>query len=127
MPFEKISKEKKEKILELADEGMNRDAIAEEVGVSRATVSRYTGKYIRKGVGVRDLTQLLDRLSDLIEILSQREEIPKSQQYCPICGGILYPHFPEEGNFIWWLCPKCGYKGESQEPEWKQLQEYKIK
>jgi len=46
--------------------------------------------------------------------------------HCLICGFTLYPSFPEEGKYILWACPKCGYRGRTEEPEWRTIQDFEI-
>lgn len=44
--------------------------------------------------------------------------------YCPVCGFALYPVF--EKNYILWACARCGFRGQSEEPEWRSAQKFTI-
>lgn len=46
--------------------------------------------------------------------------------HCSICGFALYAIFPEKGNFILWACPRCGFRGRTEEPEWRTVQDFEI-
>ena len=128
MAFERLSKDKIDSILELAQEGYTRDEIAKEVGVSRATVS----KYIRKSttqVTETGLKEVLGKLSQVVELLSERrgpEELLNQFDFCPVCQHILYLHRENEVPHL--ACYKCGWWCEVEEPTWqKQGEKYKIK
>lgn len=128
MAFERLSKDKIDSILELAQQGHARDEIAREVGVSRATVS----KYIRKSttqVTEAGLKEVLEKLSRVIELLSERrgpEDLLNQFDFCPECQHILYLH--RENGRCHLACYKCGWWSEIEEPTWKKQEgRYQIK
>ena len=115
LPFKRISEEKIAKILELSNKGLTQKEIADEVGVSTGTVSRWIAK---GGLKVKpDLTS---------EILARLEAIEKAIENmnayrCPFCGYPMFYFWSEqEGPHL--LCLNCG--------AWKQIklpQFHKIK
>lgn len=118
--FEKTSQSKVKEIMDLGKQGVPVEEITKKTGVSGPTVRKYLRKFEKEERG-DNFNKLIERLDRFLEA----QNFPEMQR-CPICRGILYPHFPQEDDYIWWLCPKCGYKGQSPEPEWKKLEEYKI-
>ncbi|MBA7496939.1 hypothetical protein ES702_07548 [subsurface metagenome] len=111
MAFERISEDKIKRILELAEEGITLREIAQEVGVSVPTASKYISqdtkqkKSIETSTFVEELISLTNKLSKLIELLSEREK-PKDN-ICPYCGHQLFYYVTkEDGPHL--FCLNCG-------------------
>lgn len=128
MRFEKLSQEKIQRIRELAGEGLTKKEIAEQVGVSGGSVTKYIQTATRE-VNPTDLREVLARLTDIISLLSERmgaEDLSSRFDLCPTCQHILYLH--REDGIAHLACYKCGWWAEVEEPTWqKEGAKYKIK
>lgn len=125
MGYRKIAQEKIDKILQLGDTGLPQEEIAEQVGVSGGTVSKYISKSIRppRKPPEGSFSQVLALLEETLTLLQEQRAI--AVVLCPICRFPLQSDL--KGNDILWACPKCGYRGVSPEPEWREIQDFKIK
>jgi predicted transcriptional regulator len=125
MAYRKIAQEKIDKILELAEKGLPREEIAEELGVSGGTVSKYISKSIRprRKPAEGSFSEVLALLEETLTLLQEQRQI--KTVLCPMCRFPLQSDL--NGNDILWACPKCGYRGVSPEPEWREIQDFKIK
>lgn len=125
MSFRKISQEKVDRILELADQDLLPKDIADEVGVGRSTVVNYLAKTrgpVKRPELETSFLKVLALLEETLTLLQEQRE--KKAVVCPICRFPLYPSL--NGEDVIWGCVRCGYRGISPEPEWKKIEEFEI-
>ena len=125
MAYRKIAQEKIDKILQLGETGLPREEIAEQVGVSGGTVSKYIGKSIRprRKPAEGSFSEVLALLEETLTLLQEQRQI--KTVLCPVCQFPLFPSL--DGPDVIWGCVRCGYRGASEEPEWKEIEEFNIK
>lgn len=118
--YAKLTQEKIGRILELGHQGLLRQDIAKELGISGGTVTKYLNKVKKEPTGEEEGS--FAKVLALIELLLYEQ---KKAVLCPICKGNLYPDMSGDKDLLWG-CPKCGYRGISEEPEWRKIQKIKL-
>ena len=128
MAFEKIPQDKIDRILELNEQGWAQQEIASELEISRATVSNYIAKTrgpVKRPELETSFLKVLALLEETLSLLKEQKE--KKAVFCPICKGNLYPDMDRKDDVVLWGCPRCGYRGISPEPQWKEIEEFDIR